>query len=386
MSMGIAAATKRYEAWLATHVDLQSDEIDYKHAKMALKADAFPFFRGVYYRWAEVWPKLCPWCRSAPSVLAVGDLHLENFGTWRDREGRLVWGINDFDEADELPFTNDLVRLATSVAIASSRAGFVFGLKKISRAILAGYVRQLRRGGQPFVLEEDHLEMRKLAMKSDREPHHYWQKLTRVLKNPPAIVPLDIREALGKEIQAPEGACEIRTRPRVGMGSLGKPRYVALANRMGGWVAREAKALTPPASAALQPNRKVNSRILDIMSGAARSPDPFFSLEGRWIIRRLAPRCSRIELRTLRDPKHEKILFESMGAETANIHCGVPHAREPILRWLEAQESHWLEESVRVMVRATRDDWREWRVAFRQMAQQSQKVSAAIADGTNAPE
>jgi uncharacterized protein (DUF2252 family) len=24
---------------------------------------------------------------------------VENFGAWRDVEGRLIWGINDFDEA-----------------------------------------------------------------------------------------------------------------------------------------------------------------------------------------------------------------------------------------------------------------------------------------------
>ena len=46
----------------------------------------------------------------------VGDLHVENFGTWRDVEGRLVWGVNDFDEAYALPYTNDLVRLVASVA------------------------------------------------------------------------------------------------------------------------------------------------------------------------------------------------------------------------------------------------------------------------------
>ena len=54
----------------------------------------------------------------APRALAVGDLHVENFGTWRDVEGRLIWGINDFDEAWRLPYTNDLVRLATSALLA----------------------------------------------------------------------------------------------------------------------------------------------------------------------------------------------------------------------------------------------------------------------------
>ena len=54
----------------------------------------------------------------APQVLGVGDLHVENFGTWRDAESRLVWGINDFDEACCLPYTHDLVRLAASARFA----------------------------------------------------------------------------------------------------------------------------------------------------------------------------------------------------------------------------------------------------------------------------
>jgi len=40
----------------------------------------------------------------APRLLAVGDLHVENFRTWRDAEGRLVWGVNDFDEVAEMPY------------------------------------------------------------------------------------------------------------------------------------------------------------------------------------------------------------------------------------------------------------------------------------------
>jgi uncharacterized protein (DUF2252 family) len=50
----------------------------------------------------QAWPEVCPDLAKAPKVLAVGDLHVENFGTWRDVEGRLVWGINDFDEAAAL--------------------------------------------------------------------------------------------------------------------------------------------------------------------------------------------------------------------------------------------------------------------------------------------
>jgi aminoglycoside/choline kinase family phosphotransferase len=76
--------------------------------------DGFSFLCATFYRWAQLFPALCPKLVGAPKVLGVGDLHVENYGTWRDAEGRLVWDINDFDEACPLPYTNDLVRLATS--------------------------------------------------------------------------------------------------------------------------------------------------------------------------------------------------------------------------------------------------------------------------------
>ena len=75
--------------------------------------DALSFLCATFYRWAQLFPALCAKLARAPKVLGIGDLHVENYGTWRDAEGRLVWGINDFDEACPLPYTNDLVRLAT---------------------------------------------------------------------------------------------------------------------------------------------------------------------------------------------------------------------------------------------------------------------------------
>ena len=54
---------------------------------------------------------------------AVGDLHIENFGTWEMLTDGCV-GVNDFlDEADELPYTNDLIRLATSTRLARAEQG-----------------------------------------------------------------------------------------------------------------------------------------------------------------------------------------------------------------------------------------------------------------------
>ena len=105
-----------YEDWLAKQCDVVEEDITYKHHRM--KKSAFIFLRATYFRWAKKIPTLCPELMDAPQVLSVGDLHLENFGTWRDGDGRLVWGVNDFDEAAVMPYPLDLVRLAASIRLA----------------------------------------------------------------------------------------------------------------------------------------------------------------------------------------------------------------------------------------------------------------------------
>src|SRR4030081_325957 len=108
--MKIVKATREYEAWLAEHLRIVPRDLQYKHQGMA--TSLFIFFRGTFYRWAQWWRDSGADLAGAPEVLAVGDLHVENFGTWRDREGRLVWGINDFDKACILPYTAGLIPLA----------------------------------------------------------------------------------------------------------------------------------------------------------------------------------------------------------------------------------------------------------------------------------
>src|SRR5467141_658444 len=114
--IGIVAATTRYEAWLAERIPLVKADLELKHH--AMSAGIFPFLRATFYRWAARWRALVGDVAAAPSVLAVGDIHVENFGTWRDSEGRLVWGVNDFDEAARMPYVLDIVRLATSAVLA----------------------------------------------------------------------------------------------------------------------------------------------------------------------------------------------------------------------------------------------------------------------------
>ena len=95
--MNVVKATRQFEDWLGHRTNLVKKDLRLKHSEM-MEA-VFPFLRATYYRWAQIWPEVCADLAKGPHVLAVGDLHVENFGTWRDMEGRLIWGVNDFDEA-----------------------------------------------------------------------------------------------------------------------------------------------------------------------------------------------------------------------------------------------------------------------------------------------
>jgi hypothetical protein len=360
--MTIRDDTTAYESWLGRFAPLHADDLAYKHARMADAHDPFPFFRGTYYRWLRHWPAICPELDDAPRVPAVGDLHVENFGTWRDAEGRLVWGVNDFDEATELPYTNDLARLACSVRFARGAGPLRVRTGPACAAILRGYQRALDTNGEPFVLEERHPELRQLAYAQERDPARFWKRLTRLLLAPPAAVPEEARAALLRAWPVGGAACEIRFRPRAGMGSLGKPRFVALAEWEGAWLAREAKAVTPPASRWLSGGDGPRSvRLGEIAQNAVRCPDPFFRVEGGWVVRRLAPRCSRIELTQLQDVKGQVVLLEAIGAEAANVHLGAGPAIDAVRHDLARRKGEWLRRAARRMFKVLAKDWKAWR-------------------------
>src|SRR5205085_1563282 len=123
-----------------------------------------------FYRWMQLWHELAADLAAVEQVLAVGDLHVENFGTWHDAEGRLTWGVNDFDEAYPLPFTLDLVRLATSAHFAIAETHLSVRTRESCSAILDGYREGLEARGRPFVLSERNTWLWRLAVNDLRNP------------------------------------------------------------------------------------------------------------------------------------------------------------------------------------------------------------------------
>jgi uncharacterized protein (DUF2252 family) len=88
----------------------------------AMKKDAHAFFRGTCHLFFEDWPRHDS-LNNAPPVWACGDLHVENFGTYRGDNRRLYFDIADFDEALLAPCTWDLARLLASILVAAKAFG-----------------------------------------------------------------------------------------------------------------------------------------------------------------------------------------------------------------------------------------------------------------------
>ena len=356
--MDIVQATRDYEAWLGARLTLIPEDLKLKHQHMA--EGAFPFLRATFYRWVQTWPATCPDLATAPTVLAVGDLHNENFGTWRDAEGRLIWGLNDFDEVYPMPYTIDLVRLATSVCLAIEDDHLTLLPEDACKAILKGYQESLSEGGRPFVLAEKYPVLRQWATARLRDPGVFWEKIN----SQPTIdgeVPQEVHDVLRRYL--PEAGLNYRVVHRIaGLGSLGRQRFVALAQWRGGSIAREAKALVPSAWVWQQSTPCEEIFYEKALTTAVRMVDPWVHLAGRWIVRRLSPDCRRIELESLPEDRNELKLLSAMGRETANIHLGSgAAAKAAIGEDLEQRGRKWLCKAARAMVDSVRADWRQWR-------------------------
>jgi hypothetical protein len=351
--MTILDSTRKYEKWMAEHTAVVKADLQFKHA--AMRKDVFSFMRATFYRWGELWNEHCSDLKPAPRILGIGDLHVENFGTWRDSEGRLIWGINDFDEACELPYTNDLVRLTTSTYLAIREDRLLIRRRTASELILQGYLETLRKGGRPFVLDEEHTYLRNIALGELRDPVHFWRKMRR-MQEFKGTLSQEQRDAL--ELLMPEAVTNYRiVMRRAGLGSLGRVRLAAMADWRGSVIAREIKAVLPSAWDSRE------NRYSETISKAVRIPDPFVRVHDKWIIRRLAPDCSRIDLATLPAERDEERLLHAMGCETANIHLGNPSIVKVGVRDIERRKSSWLHSAARKMGKAVTQDWKIFRAA-----------------------
>ena len=66
--MNIHKASQSYENWMRSCTAVIEAHLRLKHRQM--RESPFLFFRGSFYRWAQLWPDVCASLRDAPKVLA----------------------------------------------------------------------------------------------------------------------------------------------------------------------------------------------------------------------------------------------------------------------------------------------------------------------------
>jgi hypothetical protein len=180
-----------------------------------------------------------------------------------------------------------------------------------------------------------------------------------------------------------------------GTGSLGRRRYFGVGGWQGDLVVREAKAIVPSGwILAHRGARKL--RCEEIACGQHRSPDPFYTLRGTVLVRRLSPNDFKIEVeedeKKKKDKKakanrqkpkpadnaeqdaHKAVGFAAlvnadvlgaMGRDLAAIHRGTPDRRKAILADLDRRKRGWLLAAATRAAKMVEAEYRTWAAAYR---------------------
>jgi uncharacterized protein (DUF2252 family) len=242
-----------------------------------MRESASRFFRGTCHLFYEDWPKRSPLDRG-PAAWISGDLHLENFGTYKGDDRITYFDLNDFDEAVLAPCTWEVTRLVTSLFVAAAS----YGLRRpqavgLGRSVLDAYAEALGRGkarrverlvAQGLVRELlDQLLRRSraalLARRTERRGGRVRLRLGRRALPATAAQGAAVTTALRRFARVERDPKFYRVldvaRRVAGTASLGLPRYVVLVEGKGGpagYYLLDLKATRPSALAPRSPCRQ----------------------------------------------------------------------------------------------------------------------------------
>ena len=266
--------------------------------------------------------------KSAPVVWVCGDLHLENFGSYRADNGLAYFDINDFDESALAPATWDLVRLLTSVLIGAEEFGFKPSTsQRLCRVFLESYCAALA-AGKAYWVERDTatgLVHQLLDSVRDRKRPEFLDSRTsvhdgkrRLRTDGEKAFPAEKRERamvrdfmrdLAKTQSDPDFYRMVDVARRIaGTGSLGVERYVVLVRGKGspdGNYLLDLKASVPSALTTRlktpQPRWKTQAhRIVGVQqryqAAEVEFLQPVLMDERPFVLRALQPAQDRIEL------------------------------------------------------------------------------------------
>jgi len=154
------------------------ERLSMKYAKMA--QSPFIFLRGACHLFYDTLPDTSLF-RDAPPAWCCGDLHFENYGSYKGDNRLVYFDINDYDEAALAPCTWDLIRLLTSIQCGADALNATHAeALAVSQSCLEAYCNALING-KPLWVERDTsrgLVHNLLSLLQDRARNNFLDKRT----------------------------------------------------------------------------------------------------------------------------------------------------------------------------------------------------------------
>lgn len=349
----VARLTADYEHWLGLQIPLDEAQLRHKHEELA--GDEYRFLRGTYYLWLLRAATEVPEAMTRAGVPLVGDLHVENYGTWRDADQVRRWGVNDLDELARGPWLLDLLRLAVSAVLAPH---LTLDDDDVCDTVLGSWY-AATPGSAVDLRDAPHLEP---LVPAFADPESFYADLAAgpVVHDVPASV-----------VAAAEHVAEPGWQPtwhvhEAGTGSLGHRRRVGVGRASDGTPhAREAKQLGPPSclwAAVNAPGTGIpvpggpDGPAYAAVTASVRGPAGATRVEG-WQVRDLAPDVVRIRPTGLHHHDARRLL-EAMSEAAADVH-GADHEALARAR-AEAVAERDFRGLVATMAEVVRHDFRAW--------------------------
>ncbi len=375
-----------------------------KFRKMA--ADPFAFYRGsacLFY--ADVAEREDPWADERTSRIWIqGDLHAENFGTYMDGDGVLIFDVNDFDEAYVGHFTWDVTRFAASMALLGWRKAISDAdISRLVERYVRAYLDQVRW----FVDQADDRSFSLRLDTTDGPVHQVLQlaKLRtrvglldaitetegfdRVLREVPGLRRLEeaeraaVTDAFERYLQSIPAAKRLRGvaytvkdvagRSGFGIGSAGLPAYtvliegynqaldndVVLSMKQGN-VAAPSRVVTDPAIEGAF--RHHGHRTAASQRALQAHADPLLGwtdLDGvGYVVSEVSPYVADLDWSELTEPAEIAPVVDYLGRATAKVHCVADSDADHSLVPFQT------EEAIAQVVAGREDEFVAWVVEF----------------------
>ena len=316
-----------------------------KYRKMA--ATPFGYFRGTNHLFHGHWPAK-RWLDRMPAVWLNGDLHIENFGTYRGDNRLVYFDIGDFDDGALGPAGRDLVRFMVGVHMAGHEMGFgarragelnrIF-LSAYRDALLAGKARWIERRTAGGVIGELLIKLERRTQADLLAKRTVMRKGKRRLKTDTgkalALPPQErarvtaFMKRFAQDRVHPGFFKVLDVAQRVaGVGALGLKRYVVLVHGDGGSDGAALIDLKSQNGSTLAPRLKQRqprfaseaARVVEI-ENRMQAVDPAFltavRIGGRsFTLRELQPSADKLDLSTTHP---DRFAFESVIAAMGEL-------------------------------------------------------------------